>query len=53
MLLRSKLISEICQKIGSLDGKNKAKLSQNAHFATFFQKITAFIEKQKTLLDFI
>ena len=32
--------------------KNRAKLSQSVHFATFFffQKTTVFIEKQKTLV---
>ena len=37
MHLRSKPISEIHPKVGSLDGK-KAKLFQSANFDTFFQK---------------
>ena len=35
--------------------KNRTKPIQNAHFATpfFFQKTTVFIEKQKSLIDFL
>ena len=55
MRLRSKQTSEISQEIGGLDnGKNNAKPSQNAQFHTFFfQKITIFLEKRKTLINFL
>ena len=54
MHLRSKLISEMCQKKRGLDRKTE-KPSQSAHFAIFFffQKITVFIEKRNTLTGFL
>ena len=38
---------------GRFTRKNRAKPPQSAHFYTFFQKTTVFIEKQKTLVDFL
>ena len=59
MQLRSKLTSEIRQKIGGLDGKQSKTVSQYllSHPPPFFffflkKKPTVFIEKGKTLIDF-
>ena len=51
MHLRSKLISDISQKVGSSDEKteqNRLKVP-----TLTLQKTTAFIEKQKALIDFL
>ena len=42
--------SEICQKIGSLDGKTE---QSRLKVPIFFQKSTEFIEKQKTVIDYL
>ena len=47
MHLRSKLISDICQKIGSLDEKIMQNFLKMPILPPFFKKTTAFIEKQK------
>ena len=51
--LRSKLSSEICSKVGSLDGKTEQKYLKELTLPPFLQKITVFIEKRKTLTDFL
>ena len=52
--LRSKLTSEIWQKVERLEERNRAKLSQSKHFGTFFiHKTTSFIKKQKILIDYL
>ena len=54
MHLRSKLTSEICQKLGSLGEKtnqNHLKVPTLPPFC--FQKTIAFIEKQKIIIDFL
>ena len=54
MHLQSKLTSEICSKIGGLDGKTEKNRLKVLNLPTFFffQKTTVFIEKRKTLMDF-
>ena len=51
--LRSKLTLEICHKLGGLDGKTEQKRLKVPILPPFFQKTTAFIEKRKTLIDFL
>ena len=53
MHLSSKLTSEINPKAGSLDKKTQQKSLQVPTLPLFFQKTTVFIEKQKTLIDFL
>ena len=56
MHLRSKLTSEMCQKVGRLDGKTEQKRFKKFNLPLppfFFQKTITFIEKQKTLIDFL
>ena len=53
MHLRSKLTSEMCPKTGGLDREteqNRLKVSTLPHF---LQKTTVFIEKRKTVIDFL
>ena len=54
MHLRSKLTSEICQKVGNLDEKTE-QICLKVHILPpfFFQKTTTFIKKQETLIDFL
>ena len=52
--LQSKLTSEICPKVGGLGRKtdqNHLKVTTLPPF--FFQKTTVFVEKRKTLVDFM
>ena len=52
MHLRSKLTSEMCQKIGGLNGKTNQNLLQVPIFPLFLKKTnTVFIEKRKALID--
>ena len=51
--LRSKLTSEICPKAGSLRGKTGQNCLKVPTLLPFNQKPTAFIEKRKTLVDFL
>ena len=53
MHLRSKLTSEMCQNIGSLDGKTEQNPLKMPTLPPFIKKITAFIGKLKTLIDFL
>ena len=53
MHLGSKLTSEIHQKVGSLDEKIQQIHLKVHTLPPFFQKITAFIEKQETLIEFL
>ena len=52
MHLRSKRTSEMCQNIGSLNGKTEQNHLKMPTLPPFIQKITAFIGKLKTLIDF-
>ena len=51
--LHLKQTSEICQKIGSLDEKTEQNRLKVTTLSLYFQKNFAFIEKQKTLIDFL
>ena len=55
MHLRSKLTSEICQKIGGLNGKTEQNRPEVPALPPFFfkKKPTVFIEKRKALIDFL
>ena len=48
MHFRSKLTSEIDQKIGGLDGKTEQTRLKMSTLSPFFQKTTVFIEKHKS-----
>ena len=52
MHLRLKVTSEMLDS-KEFRRKNRANQSQSAYLAPFFQKITTFIEKQKTLINFL
>ena len=51
MHLQSKLSSEKCPKMG--DGKIEENRVKMPALPPFFQNTTVFIEKQKTLIDFL
>ena len=53
MHLRSNLTSKIRPKIGDLDEKTEQNRLKETTLPPFFQKITVFVEKRKTLVDFI
>ena len=53
MHLHSKLTSEICQKVGSLDEKTEQNRLKVPTLPLFLQKTATFIEKQKTLMHFL
>ena len=53
MHLRSKLTSEKCTKTGGFDGKTEQKRLKMPILSPFFEKTTVFVEKQKTLVDFM
>ena len=53
MHLRSKLASEICQKVGSLDEKIEQNRLKVPNLLPFYQKTTKFIEKGRALIDFV
>ena len=53
MHLRLKLTSEICLKVGNLGRKIEQNHLKVPTLSSFFQNTTAFIEKQKTLIDFL
>ena len=53
MYLRSKVTSEICQKIVGLDGKKEQNRLKAFTLPPYFQKSIVFIEKQKALIDFL
>ena len=52
MCLRSKLISEICQKVESFDGKMTQNRLKTCTFSFFSLKIITFKEKPETLFYF-
>ena len=47
MHLHSKLTSEICQKVGSLNEKNEQNSLKVPTLPSLFQKTVVFIEKSK------
>ena len=51
MYLRSKLTSEICQKLGSLDKKTKQNRLKAPGLPLFSQKTAVFIEKNDKRLS--
>ena len=53
MHLQSKLISEICPKVGTLVKKAEQNRHKVSNLPPFIHKTTAFIEKQKTQIDFL
>ena len=53
MNLPSKLTSEICLKEGCLNGKTEQNCLKVPTLPAFFQKPTVFVEKRKTLVDFM
>ena len=53
MHLSQKLTLEMCQKVWSLDGKGKQNRLKAPTLPTFSQKTVVFIEKRKTLIDFL
>ena len=48
MHLQSKLTSQMCQKIESLDGKTKHNRLKNPTLPFFFPQTSIFIERQQT-----
>ena len=53
MHLRSKLTSEIYQKVGNLDEETEQNRLKVSTLPSFVQKTTVFTEKQKTLVNFL
>ena len=55
MPLRSKVTSEIYQKVACLDREKKQAKNRlkKRNFSFFAQKTTTFKEKQETLFDFL
>ena len=53
MHLRSNLTSEICQKIGGLDRKTVQNYFKLPTLQPFVQKTIVFVDKRKTLVDFV
>ena len=53
MHLRSKLTSELCQKMGGLDRKTEQNRLKVLTLPTFSQTVSVFIEKRKTPFDFL
>ena len=52
MHLRSKLTSEICQKVERLDGKTTQNHLKAPNLSSFSQITAVFIEKRLKLIDF-
>ena len=52
MSLRSKRMSEIYPKVGSLDGKTEQDRLKMLTLLSFFQKATTIFEKLKALIDY-
>ena len=48
-----KKTSEICPKIGGLDGKIEQRRLKAPTLPPYFQKTTLFVEKRKTLVHFM
>ena len=53
MHLLAKLTSEICPKIGGLGGKTEQNRLKVTILSSLIRKTPIFVEKRKTLVDFI
>ena len=53
MRLQSKLTSEICQKVESLEGKIAQNRLKTCTFSFFYRRTTTFKERRETSFDFL